>query len=1135
MVDTPHIFVFTMILKKPASITSIPAHGLPGGLYAGDRCWTQPHEKTFPPYQGPWGPILSLPKKALFLPLLSVVLWSTLLWVGLFPHLAWGSENFTLGVLGPWDCDPIFAKALPNVAVQLAVDQVNQDPSLLLGSRLESVVLPMDCDTPQALATFLAHKDSIAAFVGPVNPGYCPAAVLLAQGWGKTLFSWVCGAAEGGDELVPTLPSAPHVLLAILRHFGWARVAIVSSHQDIWVATARQVATTFRMHGLPVGLVTSLGPGEQGATEVLKQLCSVDGLKIVVLCMHSALLGGPEQTALLSLAWAEGLADGKLVFLPYDTLLFSLPYHNHSYPALGDRGPLQQVYDTVLTISLESARTGGEVAAYLEPEQVSPLFGTIYDAVILLAHALNRSESHGPGLSGAHLGNYTGALDVAGFSQRIRTDEKGRRLAQYVILDTDGWGSQLVPTHILDTGTWKVQPLGRDIHFPGGAPPARDSSCWFDPNTLCMRGVQPQGSLLALALACVLVLAGGALTCLIRLGIQQLRLVRGPHRILLTTQELTFIHRPLSSRRLHLDTASESRSVADGGSLRSVAQGSMRSLPGPQEPTNVALYQGDWVRLKKFEAGTAPELRPSSISFLRKMRELRHENVVTCLGFFVAPGVSALVLEHCSRGSLEDLLRNEALRLDWTFKASLLLDLIRGVRYLHHRHFPHGRLKSRNCVVDGRFVLKVTDHGYAELLDTQRAPCPPPAPEELLWTAPELLRAPGGPRGGTLKGDTFSIGIILQEVLTRGPPYCSSGLPAEEIIRKVASPPPLCRPLVSPDQGPPECIQLMEQCWEEAPEDRPSLDQIYNQFKSINQGKKTSVADSMLRMLEKYSQNLEDLIQERTEELELERQKTERLLSQMLPPSVAEALKMGATVEPEYFDQVTIYFSDIVGFTTISALSEPIEVVGMLNDLYTLFDAVLGSHDVYKVETIGDAYMVASGLPRRNGSWHAAEIANMALDILSSAGNFRMRHVPDVPIHIRAGLHSGPCVAGVVGLTMPRYCLFGDTVNTASRMESTGLPYRIHVSRNTVQTLLSLDEGYKIDIRGQIELKGKGVEETYWLSGKAGFSRPLPTPLDIKPGDPWQDLINQEIKVAFAKARLGTAGTRSSGKALAGP
>ncbi|KAM9658976.1 LOW QUALITY PROTEIN: guanylate cyclase D-like [Trichechus inunguis] len=1026
--------------------------------------------------------------------------------------------TFTLGVLGPWDCDPIFAQALPSVAAQLAVDRVNQDPSPLLDSRLNSVVLPTGCDTPQALATFLAHKDSVAAFVGPVSPGYYPAAALLAQSWGKTLFSWVCGAPEGGDELMPTFPSAAHVLLSILRHFGWARVAILSFHQDIRVATAQQVATTFRTRGLPVGLVTSLGPGEQGATEVLKQLCSVDGLKIVVLCMHSAFLGGQEQTNLLSRAWAEGLADGRLIFLPYDMLLFALPYRNHSYPALGDRGPLQQV-DTVLTISLESgsidkaftARASGEVAAHLEPEQVSLLFGTIYDTVVLLAHALNCSESHGAGLSGAHLGNYTGALDVAGVSQRIRTDEKGRRMA---ILDTDGWGSQLIPTHILDTGTWQVQPLGRAMHYPGGAPPARDSSFWFDPNTLCMRGVQDPGSLPALALACVLVLAGGALTCLIRLGIQQLQLVQDPHQILLTTQELTFIHRPQRRRRLHMGSTSESRSVADGGNLRSVAQVSARSLPAPQEPTSVALYQGDWV-LKKFEASIAPELQLSSLSLLRKMQELPHENVTACLGFFAAPGVSALVLEHCSQGSLEELLCNEALQLDWTFKASLLLDLICGVRYLHHRHFPHGCLKSRNCVVDGRFVLKVTDHGYVELLDAQQAPCPQPAPEGQL----RLLRVPSGPRRGTLKGDTFSIGIILQEVLTRGPPNRCSGLSAEEIIRKVASPPPLCQPLVAPDHGPLECIQLMEQCWEEAPEDRPSLDHIYNQFKRINQGKKTRVADSMLQMREKYSPNLEDLIQEQTEELELERQKTERLLSQMLPPSVAEALKMGVTVEPEYFDQVTIYFSDIVGFTTISEFSEPIEVVVLLNDLYTLFDAVLGSHDVYKFLSV-------------NGNNNST---NMALDIVSSVGDFQMRHTPDVPIRVRAGLHSGPCVAGVMGLTMPRYCLFGDTVNTASRMESTGLPYRIHVSRNTAQTLLSLDEGYKIDIRGQTELKGKGLEETYWLAGKAGFPRPLPTPLDIKPGDPWQDFINQEIKVAFAKARHGTAGTRSSGKPLALP
>lgn len=102
----------------------------------------------------------------------------------------------------------------------------------------------MGWDSPSALATFLAFKNTMAAFVGPVSPGYCPAAALLAQGWGKTLFSWACGDAGGGGELVSTLSLAVHVLLSVMRHFGWAHVPIVSSHQDIWLATARQVAMT---------------------------------------------------------------------------------------------------------------------------------------------------------------------------------------------------------------------------------------------------------------------------------------------------------------------------------------------------------------------------------------------------------------------------------------------------------------------------------------------------------------------------------------------------------------------------------------------------------------------------------------------------------------------------------------------------------------------------------------------------------------------------------------------------------------------------------------------------------------------------------------------------------------------------
>ncbi|XP_038617609.1 guanylate cyclase D-like [Tachyglossus aculeatus] len=1067
---------------------------------------------------------------------MSLLLWG-LLWSpgpSLCPTAA---APFTVGILGPWECDPVLAMVFPGVAAQLALERVSQDLSPRWGFQMTYEVVPEACQTPQALATFAARRSQVAAFVGPAVPGYCKAAALLGQTWGVPLLSWACSLEDstqtsGLGALVPTLPPAGTVLLTFMGHFGWAHAAIVSSHHDMWVDTGRQLAAAFRTQGIPGVLEASLGPNGQGVSKTVQRLKGADRLKVVVLCMHSALAaGGEDQASFLTAAHAAGLTDGRLVFVPYDALLYSLPYQNRSFPALRRDSQLRRAYDAVLTISLESgkepfhealaaSRARGEITADLDPEQVSPLFGTIYDSVYLLAYALHRAPHLGVPLAGPGLVQLLGSLDVAGFSRRIRTDEKGVGRATYVVLDTDGRGDQLFATHVLDPSGPSVQALGRTIHFPKGGPPTPDSRCWFHPNTLCTQGVKPWTVTLAVGLLALLGLCGLAGGCLVRHCVLRVRLARGSNKMVLTLDDLTFIDPKLSQRRLNPDSLSETRSVSDGKSLKSRAWSlSGRSVQAGPETPDTALFRGDWVWLKKLEPGSSLELLPESTSFLREMLKLRHENVNRCLGFFSGCGVPAVVMGFGSRGSLEDLLRNRNVRLDWAFKASLLLDLIQGIRYLHHRGFPHGRLKSRNCVLDGRFVLKVTDYGFDAFLETQRASRPPPPSEELLWTAPELLRDAQQARRATLKGDVYSLAIIMQEVLVRGPPFCGSGLSAEEILQKVEAPPPLCRPTVPPELGPPDCIQLMQQCWAEAPEQRPALDEILSQFKSIQRGRKMMSVESVLGTLERYSGQLEDLVRERTEELEREKQKMEKLLAQMLPQSVADALKAGVAVEPEYFDHVTIYFSDIVGFTTISALSAPIEVVNLLNDLYTLFDAVLGSHDVYKVETIGDAYMVVSGLPQRNGERHAAEIANMALEILSSVGSFRMRHMPGVPVRIRAGLHSGPCVAGVVGLIMPRYCLFGDTVNTASRMESTGLPYRIHINQSTMRTLLRLGEGFEIAVRGQTELKGKGVEETYWLVGKKGFQKPLPPPLDIKPGEPWQDLVNKEIRSTFQTVR----------------
>uniref|UniRef100_A0A0N5C074 guanylate cyclase n=1 Tax=Strongyloides papillosus TaxID=174720 RepID=A0A0N5C074_STREA len=251
-------------------------------------------------------------------------------------------------------------------------------------------------------------------------------------------------------------------------------------------------------------------------------------------------------------------------------------------------------------------------------------------------------------------------------------------------------------------------------------------------------------------------------------------------------------------------------------------------------------------------------------------------------------------------------------------------------------------------------------------------------------------------------------------------------------------------------------------------------------------GKSSNLMDHVYNMLENYATSLEEDIQARTKELVEEKKKADILLSRMLPKAVAEKLKSGQPIAPEHFDSVTIFFSDVVSFTVLASKCSALQVVNLMNGLYTIFDSIINDHDVYKVETIGDGYLCVSGLPERNGNRHVKEIALLSLELLKKIPDFRVDHLPNEVIQIRIGMHSGSCVAGVVGLTMPRYCLFGDTVNTASRMESNSKPNHIHMSAAAHKLLTEKIGGFITEPRGEVLIKGKGVMETFWLLGKDG-------------------------------------------------
>ncbi|HWO18663.1 MAG TPA: adenylate/guanylate cyclase domain-containing protein, partial [Kofleriaceae bacterium] len=194
-----------------------------------------------------------------------------------------------------------------------------------------------------------------------------------------------------------------------------------------------------------------------------------------------------------------------------------------------------------------------------------------------------------------------------------------------------------------------------------------------------------------------------------------------------------------------------------------------------------------------------------------------------------------------------------------------------------------------------------------------------------------------------------------------------------------------------------------------------------------------TLADNFNKMaatIQLHSEQLEELVRQRTQELIAEKQTSERLLLNVLPQPIADRLKTGESLIVDRFDAVSVLFADIVGFTAMSSRTSPEELVTMLNDLFSTFDRLAEQHGLEKIKTIGDAYMVVAGIPQPVAD-HATAIAHMALDMLAGVIEYGQR--AGVPLTIRVGIHTGSVVAGVIGKKKFIYDLWGDTVNTASR------------------------------------------------------------------------------------------------------
>ncbi|KAF7686363.1 hypothetical protein HF521_015725 [Silurus meridionalis] len=956
------------------------------------------------------------------------------------------TKNITLAVILPLH-NTEYPWAWPRVgpALNLAVEKVNSDPTLLPGYRMRLVFSNSEnkegCDYASSpVARFTTHWE-----VPMVTAG--------APAMGFNLYSSITNTG-------PTHEKLGEFVLKMHRDFGWQNHALFLFHDQknddrpCYFAVEGPY-TEMREKNMTAEHIVFNEDESVSFPDLIRDIshlarvvyvcCKLQTFRKLMVQFRKQRLPQEEYVFFFidlfgesvrrspAKPWAQGDADDRIVKEAFK-----------SVKILTYREPQNAEYKTFVSRLKTDAKKMFNFS--MDDSLMNIIAGGFYDGVMLYSHALNESMNQsGQKPQGNMVTQRMWNRTFHGVTGLVEMDKQGNReidFALWDLTDTDSGDYQIVSVY--NSSLKQMIPeTGMKVYWLTGSPPPEIPVCGFKyDNPSCVARTVTMHQMISIVVCFIFIIIVTVTVFIYRKVKLENELAAQLWRVHWDDIQLNNLEKALrrTCSRLTL-------------SLRGSNYGSLLTMEGNvQIYAKTCYYKGNITAIKYINKKRI-ELTRTVLFELKHMRDVQNEHLTRFIGACIDGPNICILTEYCPRGSLQDLMEIDSITLDWMFRYSLINDIVKGMSFLHNSMIvSHGNLKSSNCVVDSRFVLKITDYGLASFHNDSSLEDTYAYYARKLWTAPELLRAENKPACGTQKGDVYSFGIILQELaLLKGVFYLESPpLSPKQIVERVADGRwPYLRPLLCTQSHSEELGQLMQRCWAEEPSDRPDFNQIKVMMRKHNRGYGSNILDNLLSRMEQYANNLEELVEERTQAYHEEKRKAEALLYQILPHSVAEQLKREST---------------------------PMQVVTFLNDLYTCFDAIIDNFDVYKVETIGDAYMVVSGLPVRNGKLHAREIAHMSLALLKAVHTFRIRHRPDQQLRLRIGIHTGPVCAGVVGLKMPRYCLFGDTVNTASRMESNGEALKIHVSEAT-RSVLQEFNCFQLELRGDVEMKERKDED----------------------------------------------------------